>query len=92
MKYRIAMWASVGFLIAGCWAVILLFIPITSTDSFLGTLTRLTQPVVYLHLHLPLRFYWVVLANAATYALLGLFVEGLRQIACGKHLKHHCLT
>jgi hypothetical protein len=77
MKLRIAMWAVAGLLIAGGWAVLLL-LPVRSPEPLLWTLARITQPVV--NLPFGLRFYWVILANAATYALVGLFVEGLRQI------------
>jgi hypothetical protein len=44
-------------------------------------LARLTQPIVFVgfYFHFGLYFYWVLLANAATYALIGLIVEALRQ-------------
>jgi len=83
MKYRIAMWASTGFLVAGCWAVYAFarVIPITSAEPIVWTLARLTQPVVLVgfYFHFGIYFYWVILANAATYALIGLIVETLRQ-------------
>jgi uncharacterized RDD family membrane protein YckC len=82
MKYRIGMWASAGFLVAGCWAVYAFAraIPITSADPIMCTLARLSQPVVLagFYFHVGLHFYWVLLANAATYALIGLIVEPLR--------------
>jgi hypothetical protein len=41
----------------------------------------LTQPFVLVsfYFHFPLSVYWVIVANAATYALVGLIVETLRQ-------------
>jgi hypothetical protein len=42
-------------------------------------LARLTQPIVLLVHHFSVSFYWVLLANAVTYALVGLIVETLRQ-------------
>jgi hypothetical protein len=80
MKYRIAMWASAGFLVAGFWA---LYALATTPPSFifvspLMALVRLTCPIAFLSSY-PIRFYWVLLANAATYALAGLIVETLRQ-------------
>jgi hypothetical protein len=41
----------------------------------------LTQPFVLVsfYFHFPLKVYWVLVANAATYALLGLVVETLRR-------------
>lgn len=83
MKYRIAMWASAGFLVAGCWALYAFArpIPITAADPIEWTLARLTCPVVLasFYFHFGIYFYWVLLANAATYALVGLIVETLRQ-------------
>jgi len=80
MKRRIAMWASAGFLVAGCWAIYgLVSRPpaMTSADPIM-TLVHLTCPITLLSFY-PLRLYWVLFANAATYALLGLVVESLRQ-------------
>src|ERR1035438_3331395 len=54
-------------------------IQMSSTEPIL-TLARFTCPVVFAgsYFHFGLRFYWVLLANAATYALVGLIVETLR--------------
>jgi hypothetical protein len=83
MKYRIATWASAGFLVAGCWNLYLFAmapIQIISTAPIVWTLVRLTCPVVLasFYFHFGLYFYWVLLANAATYVLVGLTVETLR--------------
>jgi hypothetical protein len=80
MKYRIAMFASAGFLVAGCWALYALAStpPVfTSADRVLA-LVRLTCPIALLSFY-PIRLYWVLLANAVTYALVGLIIETLRQ-------------
>ena len=81
MKYRIAMWALVGFLVVGCWAILGLAIPINQSEPIMWYLARLTCPIVQVGfwLHFGLRIYWVLLANAATYALLGLIFEMLRR-------------
>jgi hypothetical protein len=83
MKYQIAMWAGAGFLVAGCWALYAFSraIPITSAEPVVCTLTGLTQPIVLLgfYFHFGIRFYWVLLANCFTYALIGLMVETLRR-------------
>ena len=82
MKYRIAVWAIAGFLVAGCWAV---YFAMRSKDnpieSIVYTFGLLTQPFVLVsfHFHFPLSVYWVIVANGATYALGGLFVELLRR-------------
>lgn len=79
MKHRIAMWAGAGFLVAGCWAIYAILSKppaLTSADPVLA-LVHLTCPVSLFSSH-PLQLYWVLVANAATYALLGLVVETLR--------------
>jgi hypothetical protein len=83
MKYRIAVWTSTGFLIAVCWALYAFAtIPpaMTSADPIL-TVVEVTCPVVFasLHFNFALGLYWSLLANAATYGLIGLIVESLRQ-------------
>jgi hypothetical protein len=82
MKYRIAVWAGAGFLVAAGWAIYAAAraFPVTSFDPIV-TLISLTCPVAFasLHFHFGVSLYWVLVANAATYALLGLIVETLRQ-------------
>jgi hypothetical protein len=80
MKYRIAAWASAGLLVAALWAIygIVSKPPaLTSADPILP-LVHLTCPISLVGFY-PLRLYWVLVANAATYALLGLIVETLRR-------------
>jgi len=83
MKYRIAMWASAGLLVAGCWNLYVLatFPTQMTSEPILWTLVRLTCPIAFasFHFHFAVSIYWVLLANAATYALVGLMVETLRQ-------------
>jgi len=83
VKYRIAMWASAGLLVVGCWQLYVFAtapIPI-SVEPIVWVLARLTCPVLFasFYFHFGVGFYWVLLANAATYALVGLIVETLRQ-------------
>ena len=83
MKHRIAIWAITGFLVVCCWQLYVVAtapIPINS-EPILWTLLQLTCPVVFagFNFHFGVRLYWVLLANAATYALVGLIVEVLRQ-------------
>ena len=80
MKYRIGIWAGAGFLIAACWALYAFATTppaLTSADRIV-TLVRLTCPITLLSFY-PLSLYWVLLANAAAYALVGLIVETVRQ-------------
>ena len=74
MRYRICAWASAGFLVASFWALYLF--PTAMNSTPLLALARFTCPVAFVGV--PIRFYWVLLANAATYALVGLIVEALR--------------
>ena len=83
MKYRVAGWAVLGFLVAAGWGVYFGMrskeIPIDPIVSFL---TRLTCPIGILGSHFPLSLRLVLVANAATYALVGLIVEAvLRQFS-----------
>jgi tellurite resistance protein TehA-like permease len=80
MKCRIAIWAFAGFLVASGWAVYLL---VRSKDHLIepivSTLIRLTCPVAIVGSHYPVSLYSTLIANVATYALVGLAVETLRR-------------
>jgi hypothetical protein len=80
MKYRIALWAAAGFLVASGWAVYFLVankdLPI---EPMVSTLVRLTCPIAIVGSHYPVSLYLALAANVATYALVGLVVETLRQ-------------
>jgi tellurite resistance protein TehA-like permease len=80
MKYRIAIWAAAGFLVASGWAVYLL---LRSKDHLIepivSTLIRLTCPVAIVGSHYPVSLYSALVSNVATYALIGLVVEILRR-------------
>jgi hypothetical protein len=80
MKSKIALWAGAGFLVAGGWAVYALAStpPALSYGDPLLPLVRLTCPIAILGRFYAIRLSWVLVANAATYALAGLLVEGLR--------------
>jgi hypothetical protein len=83
MKYRIGMWASAGFLVAGFWALYAFATtpPAMSSADPIVTLVELTCPVVVVsvYFHFGISLYSSLLANAATYALVGLIVETLRR-------------
>ena len=82
MKYRIAMWASAGFLVAGCWALYAFTTtpPVMTFGDPIMTLVEFTCPVVAagFYFHFGVSLYWSLVANAATYGLIGLIVETLR--------------
>jgi hypothetical protein len=78
MKFRIAIWTSVGALVVVFWT---LYISATFPAPLLGmgrTLAYLTCPIA-LAQHYALSFYFVLLVNAATYALVGTVVETMRR-------------
>ncbi len=80
MKYRIAMWASAGFMAAGFWAIFAL-VTFPSTNERMRdvwALVCLTCPVAMIR-HYPVSVYQVLAANAVTYALVGLTVEAMRR-------------
>jgi len=85
MKYRIAIWASTGFLVAGFWAIfaITTFPSTNERMRDVWTLVNLTCPVAIAGRHYPFSLYEVLAANAFTYAVVGLIVETLR------HRRHH---
>jgi len=80
MKFRISLWAGVGFLVAGLWAVYAMLStpPALVHGDPIMPLVRLTCPIAIFSFY-PISVYWVLIANAATYALVGLMVEGLQR-------------
>jgi hypothetical protein len=80
MKYRIAIWAAVGFLVASGWAVYFFVrnkdLPV---EPIVSALIRLSCPIAIVGSHYPVSLYSALAANVATYALFGLVVETLRR-------------
>ena len=81
MKLRIAIWTGVGAFVVVFWN---LYISATFPTplGMVRTLVHLTCPIALAD-HYALSFYFVLLMNAATYALLGTVVETMR-----RHYKH----
>jgi hypothetical protein len=80
MKYRIAVWATAGFLVASAWAIYFLVASKGQlTQPIVSTLVQFTCPIAILGSHYPVSLYSTLLANVATYALIGLVVETLRR-------------
>ena len=80
MKNRIAIWASAGFLVAACWALYAIAtFPFTNERMREAwTLISVTCPIAIAGMHYPISLFWSLVANAATYALVGVIVETLR--------------
>ncbi len=83
MKYRIAMWATAGFMIAVWWAIVAVIVDPTviTSNPIAWTFARLTCPLMLAgsYFHFGVRLPWVLLSNAAVFGLVGLTVESLRQ-------------
>ena len=77
MKLRIAIWTGVGALVVVLWT---LYISATSSTplGIVRTLAYLTCPISLAQQY-ALSFYFVLLMNAATYALIGTVVETMRR-------------
>jgi len=80
MKYRVAMWAIVGLLVAGFWALFArATFPSTERMRDVWTLVCITCPIAIAGMHHAISLYETLAANTITYALVGLVVETLRK-------------
>jgi hypothetical protein len=83
VKIRIALWTFAGLLIAvGWWLYVTATAPNPiSAAPLLWNIARLSCPVVLagFYFHFGVSVYLTFVVNAATYALIGLVVEGLRR-------------
>jgi hypothetical protein len=84
MKFRIAICAGLGFLVAVGWTVYSFSAfpsPITPAEPIVWNLALLTQPIVLagFRFHFGIGVYWVIVANTLTYGLIGLIAETMRQ-------------
>jgi hypothetical protein len=82
MKRRVAIWAVVGVLVAACWAVVSWAVRITPAEPIVWNLALFSCPLVLVgfHFHFGVRLYWVLVANAAIYALAGVIVETMLRL------------
>jgi len=80
MRYRVAMWAAAGFLVASGWAVYsLVASKSVAIEPTVSTLVRFTCPIAIVGSHYPVSLSLALAANVATYGLVGLVVESLRR-------------
>ena len=80
MKRRIAIWASVGFLVAWGWVLYSFVTPaeqlLTSMrEPLVDAIGYASCPLIFAARHFPIHFWWVPPINAATYTLIGLIAE-----------------
>jgi hypothetical protein len=81
MRYRIAIWAIIGLLVAGFWSLFA-FATFPSTSERMRdvwTLVCITCPISIAGMKHPIGLYETLIANAVTYGLVGLIVETLRK-------------
>jgi len=87
MKYRIAMWASAGLLVVCGWQFYIHAIAPAqiAADPTAWALALLSCPIIALGFYLGfgVQIGWVLVANAFTYALIGLLVETI-----GRRIRH----
>jgi hypothetical protein len=81
MKYRTAMWALVGFLLAAFWAVFAAATFPSTSERMRNVwpLICLTCPIAIAGMHHAISLYEVLVANAITYGFVGLIVETMRK-------------
>ena len=81
MKYRIAIWAGAGFIVAALWALfaIATFPSTSERMRDVSTLISLTCPIAIVGRHYTISLWEALAANTATYALAGFIVETLRR-------------
>jgi hypothetical protein len=79
MKSRIAMGAIAGFAVAAFWIFYASTISsVAAEPQGLRLFAGITCPIT-LASHFPIGLSWVLIANTATYALVGLIVETVRR-------------
>jgi len=78
MKRRIVIWAIAGFFVACLWTLYSSESPMALAPRAVWILANVTAPFTLFVHYFKFYFYWALLANAATYALVGLMVETLR--------------
>ena len=88
MKYRIAMWAIVGFLVAGLWALfaIATFPSTSERMRDVWTFVCITCPIAIAGMHHAISLYGTLAANAVTYAMVGLIRGNLPKATASRPL------
>lgn len=76
MKLRIAIWTAAGALVVA-FRTLYISATVPAAREIMWTLAYLTCPISVAR-HYALNFYFVLLANAATYAVVGAVVEVMR--------------
>jgi hypothetical protein len=78
MTLRIALWALIGAVIAWFWVIFgMLALPWFNVGRSLPVAVTVPGVLFLRTIRIPLSYYWFILCNATTYALIGLAVEPL---------------
>ena len=81
--FRIALWTSAGFLVSAGWGLYIASAnKANPIEPIVYAFLRLTQPVAAVtvsYFDFPRGLTWIVVENAATYALVGLVLERIRR-------------
>jgi prolipoprotein diacylglyceryltransferase len=86
------MWAIVGFLVAGFWALFAVATFPSTSERLrdVWTLVCITCPIAIAGMHHPISLYETLAANAITYGVVRLIVEALRkQLHHAHYFKQH---
>jgi len=77
MNRRISLWALIGLAVACGWVLVGM---VAGPGYNLGrsTVVAITAPASLLGRRIPLAFYWFIVLNAASFALVGLATEVFR--------------
>jgi hypothetical protein len=87
MKTRIAIWAVAGAIVVAFWSIFFMTTHLNLGASGIGrAIVCFTCPIALAGRH-PQSLYFVLVANAATYALVGVVVEVMR-----RHYRIHSIS
>jgi hypothetical protein len=92
VKYRIAMWAIAGFLVASFWALFAVATFPSTSERLrdVWTFVCISCPIAIAGMHHSISFYETLVANTVTYGVVGLIVEIVRkQLHYAQYFKQH---
>ena len=77
MRRNLCMWALIGLFVACGWVLIGMVLG-PAYNLGRSTILSITAPASFLGRRFPLTWYWFIVLNAATYAVVGLGAELFR--------------
>ena len=84
MKTRIAIWACIGLVVAGGWALYAFVTPpeqfvMAMRNPLVEAIAFASCPVSFAGRYFPISLWWALALNAATYAVIGALTEFLHR-------------